>query len=119
MSAKHTPGPWIAHQVLLGYGVPFTPVVGKTLLAKVYSEAFGDYAQSEANARLIAAAPDLLEELLICRAELGMLINDLRANATLPDGSFASDEDEVACQFDESRLARIDALIAKATGSAK
>jgi hypothetical protein len=30
------------------------------LLARVYSEAFGDKEQEEANANLIAAAPDLL-----------------------------------------------------------
>ena len=63
MSAKHTPGPWKAHRIEKGPGLPYTPVAAKTLLAKVYSEAFGDFEQSEANARLIAAAPDLLEAL--------------------------------------------------------
>lgn len=64
MSAQHTPGPWQAYRIeKKGPGLPYTPVAAKTLLAKVYSEAFGDYEQSEANARLIAAAPDLLNAL--------------------------------------------------------
>jgi hypothetical protein len=50
----------------MNYGLPYTPVAANTLLAKVYSEAFGDHEQSEANARLIAAAPDLLEALREC-----------------------------------------------------
>ena len=65
MTTKHTRGPWKAHPIEMNYGLPYAPVSAKTLLAKVYSEAFGDYAQSEANARLIAAAPDLLEALKI------------------------------------------------------
>ncbi len=63
MAMKHTPGPWKAHPIETNYGLPYTPVAASTLIAKVYSTAFGDHAQSEANARLIAAAPDLLEAL--------------------------------------------------------
>lgn len=64
MSApSFTPGPWKAHTIKTDYGLPYTPVSAKTLLARVYSEAFGDHEESEANARLIAAAPDLLEAL--------------------------------------------------------
>ena len=63
MSVQHTPGPWKAYPIEMNHGLPYTPVAANTLLAKVYSEAFGDYEQSEANARLVAAAPDLLAAL--------------------------------------------------------
>ncbi|WP_315383391.1 hypothetical protein [Microvirgula aerodenitrificans] len=63
METKHTPGPWTAHPIELNHGLPYTPVAASTLIAKAYSTAFGDHEQSEANARLIAAAPELLKEL--------------------------------------------------------
>lgn len=77
MKTKYTPGPWQAHPMEMNYGLPYTPVAANTLLAKVYSEAFGDHAQSEANARLIAAAPDLLEA-------LKAVVNDWVAPDDLP-----------------------------------
>lgn len=70
MSVQHTPGPWKAYPIEMNHGLPYTPVAANTLLAKVYSEAFGDYEQSEANARLVAAAPDLLEALKLADAML-------------------------------------------------
>lgn len=64
MSAKHTPGPWTNHgRGRLSPGFPHSAVAAKTLIARVYSEAFGDPEQEAANANLIAAAPDLLEAL--------------------------------------------------------
>jgi hypothetical protein len=56
---KHTPGPWdkIVH------GRSDSRVGAKTLIAIVYSQAYGDRENQEANARLIAAAPELLAEL--------------------------------------------------------
>lgn len=63
MSAKHTPGPWKNHGRIAQPGLPHSAVAAKTLLARVYSEAFGDSEQETANANLIAAAPELLESL--------------------------------------------------------
>lgn len=60
MSA-HTPGPWKAHQMEFTRGLPYTPVSATTMIAQVYSTAYGDHKQSQANAQLIAAAPELLE----------------------------------------------------------
>lgn len=58
----HTPGPWsVLGRVTAG--LAYSAVGGKTLLARVYSEAYRDVAEEEANARLIAAAPDLLTAL--------------------------------------------------------
>jgi hypothetical protein len=60
MNAKHTPGPWVNRGRIDKPGFPHSAVAAKTLLARVYSEAFGDSEQETANANLIAAAPDLL-----------------------------------------------------------
>lgn len=74
MTTKHTPGPWhnFGRQRNVA-GLPHSAVGAKTLLARVYSEAYGDDAQETANARLIAAAPDLLEALrwIVLRTEEG------------------------------------------------
>lgn len=98
MSVQHTPGPWKAYPIEMNHGLPYTPVAANTLLAKVYSEAFGDYEQSEANARLVAAAPDLLEA-------LRRVVNDWVA----PDG----------LPFEDGEMPALDAAraaISKATG---
>lgn len=61
-----TPGPWINHGRQPNVaGLPHSAVAAKTLLARVYSEAYGDVAQETANADLIAAAnPAVISELL-------------------------------------------------------
>ncbi len=66
--AKHTPGPWVIesvhsealHDVCLGYQVP--EAGNPILVASAYDDEFGviNYLEAEANARLIAAAPELL-----------------------------------------------------------
>ena len=60
---KHAPGPWTNHGRIPQPGLPHSTVAAKTLIARVYSEAFGDIEQEEANARLMSAAPELLEAL--------------------------------------------------------
>jgi hypothetical protein len=62
---KHTKGPWTADrrgaQGVANYTVIGTPANFHTEIARVYH---GDrFANGEANARLIAASPDLLEAL--------------------------------------------------------
>ena len=55
--SKHTPGPWTASEVGLIHTVSGTPVAhmsSPSLLA-------GSLFEAEANARLIAASPDLLK----------------------------------------------------------
>src|SRR5262249_39298471 len=54
MKAKHTPGPWVIH---LAQTVCIRPASSDTLIARL----FGARSKAETNARLIAAAPDLLE----------------------------------------------------------
>lgn len=105
MSAKHTPGPWTvgdkngyrANSVLAGdnavadvYGLPLHQHIGK------FTECEG-----LANARLIAAAPDLLEALTAL-----VTFNDAPLNDRRPEGYGAL-------------LASARAAIAKATGETK
>lgn len=56
IETKWTPGPW---ENLKTYG--YTAVGSKTLIARVFSEAFRDLENEQANANLIKAAPDLYE----------------------------------------------------------
>lgn len=55
MTTKHTPGPWAVSDV----GEVVVCATGRTL-CDVYSSPADDDAQADADARLIAAAPDLL-----------------------------------------------------------
>lgn len=102
---KHTPGPWKA-MGRTGHGMlPHTAVAAKTLIARVYSEAFGDIENETANARLVAAAPDLLQALL----------------ALIPDAADAAGFNRKQGYIDiaAERWGRINAAkaaIAKATG---
>ena len=88
MSAQHTPGPWWHSGLEVGT-VPM-------MMVKVANVSGANYEEAKANARLIAAAPDLLEALNALVAAHGSIL-DLR-------------------ESDELKLAR--AAIAKATESA-
>ena len=61
-----TPGPWTNYgRIPNAPGVPHSAIAAKTLLARVYSEAYGDFRQETANASFIAAAnPAAVLELL-------------------------------------------------------
>ena len=63
-TAKHTPGPWDFCHVPGEYGHVITIEEGE--IAEAFSEAVGDE-QAVANARLIAAAPEMLEALEFVR----------------------------------------------------
>lgn len=67
--AKHTPGPWRMHDM-----ESFTVVAGKPSICIANANALHrSEAENDANARLIAAAPDLLEENIQARTTLGMM----------------------------------------------
>lgn len=72
MEKAHTPGPWIKDSgidaqasvtVELSHSVYIPPGIGQDFGSKVYFAANRFNPSLEANARLIAAAPDLLEAL--------------------------------------------------------
>ena len=59
----HTPGPWAVHKNK-GAAVPYSIRTKETyLIGEVYDSTIGDLTEVDANARLIAAAPALLEAL--------------------------------------------------------
>lgn len=73
--SKHTPGPWIVVEGFMGKYevesandrdtgdpcVKFT--IARDIGGRVHGEGFDDYSEVEANIKLIAAAPDLVEAL--------------------------------------------------------
>lgn len=67
MTAKHTPGPWAHHNT----PTPFIYVnAGGLPICQIYTSTAHGQSMGEqfANARLIAAAPELLEALKACAA---------------------------------------------------
>ncbi len=98
----HTPGPWVVPQpIVKGQGVAFSPVFATTLIAKVYSTVYEDHQQALANAHLIAAAPDMLDALVIARVHLTGIRNGL---------SEYKQKSNI-----EYNIEKIDAIIKKAT----
>lgn len=86
-----TPGPWINHGRQPNVaGLPHSAVAAKTLLARVYSETYGDVEQETANASFITAAnPAAITELLdrleaaererdFAKTEIARLHDDIR-----------------------------------------
>lgn len=101
MSAQHTPGPWTHEGQGDITGIENDPVdgwVGKVDLAHVYLRTVPG--RTEANARLIAAAPDLLTALT------GLLALDA-------DHQRGADDEGVCIEVRQARAA-----IAKAEGGA-
>lgn len=103
MSSKHTPGPWVVtphpqtHVDVFGVGVIRDDKEFQYALSHTFC-----YQNAEANARLIAAAPELLEALIRLEAEL---VEDKYGECYEPS------------PFENLALAR--AAIAKATGGAQ
>lgn len=120
MSAKHTPGPWE-----FGPNHSSTGLAGQLVVRPAGEFPNGEWVADvgsmyddhrEANARLIAAAPELLEALLVAHKR----ITEDRASyvwgAELPDGSMDTKDAAILHEAYDSKLAQIEAAIAKATG---
>ena len=74
MNTKHTPGPWMESSFEV-----WSPLNGKRF-GKVVADlrrADGTSDEAKANARLIAAAPELLDELRKCRNVIAHCISEL------------------------------------------
>ena len=74
MTAQYTPGPWTSDQVVGGVRDAMGHLVADTVFSDFTVE------QDEANARLIAAAPELLASLKLV-IENNTIWPELRANA--------------------------------------
>lgn len=120
----HTPGPWqqfdnggCTSDTRHCYGVEYSDVVwgpsgpGHGAIADCSPHGQPATDETRANARLVAAAPDMLEALKLCLEAFRH--TDFSNGNTDPTGSI--DEGRV---FASRMMADIDALIAKATGAA-
>ena len=84
-STAHTPGPWAVERdrSITAWTPPGSPCALPTItLAKVYSGGARSLAEADANARLIAAAPDLL-------TSLQQLVDALTGVTPSEDGNFS------------------------------
>ncbi len=67
--AQHTPGPWLYMQDMIVAGDCYGKVVAHTnVMMQHPPKKYVIVAEDKANARLIAAAPDLLETLKYCQS---------------------------------------------------
>lgn len=102
---KHTPGPWVAHIAADILRVPDL-VLTECGLHVCDVASYGDAPDSRhANARLIAAAPDLL-------AELEAQLRNARADLDYAE----QDDDELSVGVLVKRIASMESAIAKAKG---
>lgn len=109
---KHTPGPWQFSKTNIGggtWGDEYGIITPKPMAGISVRISAPDVSESEAiaNARLIAAAPDLLAA---CR--MALPLNLETANPNIPDSA------EVPCLFTMGELRAIRTAIAKATAPA-
>lgn len=108
----HTPGPWFA-----GASGSFK-VATITSTTGIYADVMPSAHQIAADARLIAAAPELYEALRLARALIASHRQDLHDCHATPDGTVT---DELGlcglAQYDDV-LGHLDAALAKATGGA-
>lgn len=122
MSAAHTPGPW---KVVMQYGVwnvredPLNwDGRGYQHVASLPTEKKGSHygEMFSANARLIAAAPELLDAVALARAQIKEDRDALAQCHTDPSGYVDKLGAAALSEYDET-LSLIDAAIAKATGA--
>ena len=109
MTSKHTPGPWVVatHDLSVRHRSEFGLEIAAVVETIVSSDGpLMDTETAEANARLIAAAPELLEALVEATA-CGMV-----PISSAKDGGASTHSRQVRCAD------MIRAAIAKATGSA-
>jgi hypothetical protein len=105
MSA-HTPGPWVATSN--AGGADISDEAKGRAIAHVYGERMACYP----DARLIAAAPDLLEALAVCLAAIVHMPHNKRCSSE----NHAHDEDNRCdCGVEELRF-QVEAALRKAVG---
>ena len=108
---KHTPGPWTSYPCNLERYSQVITANGAMVQIAMTKEVYGDrrtyepYEETTANARLIAAAPDLLES--------------LRAFVSPWDGDSVEEIESQSGLATSVRIEQARAAIAKATGAAR
>ena len=112
MSTQHTPGPWNAHH---DHGWLVVESDNGDLYVKVEK---GSAARKHmANARLIAAAPELLAALRMARESIGDSLQSLIETETNPVTGMVDHEGAIlVIESEQDLINQIDAAIAKATG---
>lgn len=124
MSAKHTPGPWRLEADPAHFDSLTTVTGGQRMNAKPHAwpaypltvQVGGTATLNEmqATARLIAAAPELLEVAQAARARIALECDVFVDCNAYPDGSLLQ-ADKAILDGMNKLLARMDAAIAKAT----
>jgi hypothetical protein len=116
---KHTPGPWRIVKGFMGEieiesdndrdnaDDSQVYVLARDIGGKIHGETFDDYSEQEANVSLIAAAPDMLADLVEAAATLRRYETLHRAKGT--------DESTAKAEFNAALATRFEATIAKAT----
>lgn len=102
---KHTPGPWMARKC---GGSGFAGQVGFAIDFNDDQEQVVDYVYEEADALLIAAAPDLLADLVDAAAQLRTYEALHRAKNT--------EESKAKAEVNAALAARFEVTIARARG---
>ena len=114
---KHTPGPWRLRRAEHSLEHDFILHAGPHIIAWSVPRADRRNARKKsehiANAKLIAAAPVLLEALRIAREHIQIDRNSFKEAHSFPDG-FMEREDQAILKRLDQKLAVIDAAIAKA-----
>ena len=113
MSSKHTPGPWwIEKDGSAENNNEVNVVNGADGTMIVYGQA------NDADARLIAAAPDLLKVLRMARAKIAAELQVMVMSHTGPDGLIDDAAVVLLIEAEQDLVNQIDAAIAKAEGAA-
>lgn len=98
---NHTPGPWHPHRSESGFVVVYSDGENRSHVARLFDSTLGEeHGSIEANARLIASAPELLASLI----ELESMVAEM-----LPKHG--------PCGWGELALEQARGAIAKATGN--
>ena len=110
----HTPGPWQQH----GSTPSIIVAEGVDIAQAFCPKGDGSLHECWANARLIAAAPELLAELILAREEVADTRRCIFESCTIRNDPLTLDEDAKPDIIRlDAQLARIDAAIIKATAA--
>lgn len=118
--SKHTPGPWAvdadAYPIFIYSESETWPLIDELGNEEGCKGAFiANTGDNKANARLIAAAPTILQELIRAREYIAACIHSHAETVTNPTTGLVEDpEDVLAIESDQDLLNGIDAAIARA-----